>query len=153
MLCSARKRTLGQGNIFRSVCQEFCSQGGSTWAGTPRDQVHPQPPGPGTHPITPPGTNYTPGAVHSMRYGQQAGGTHPTGMHSCFQNVINTFTQTANNPRCKFFGNVTVGRDVSIEQFREAYTAVILVWSLTFKFFYFYIKSYDGLWIFVFVSK
>ena len=24
-----------------------------------------------------------PGAVHAGRYGQQAGGTHPTGMHSC----------------------------------------------------------------------
>ena len=40
----------GQGNIFRSVCQEFCS--------------HPE-------------------AVHAGRYGQQAGGTHPTGMHTC----------------------------------------------------------------------
>ena len=27
-LVTARKRSLGQGNIFRSVCQEFCSQGG-----------------------------------------------------------------------------------------------------------------------------
>ena len=42
---------LGQGNIFRSVCQEFCSHSG---------------------------------AVHAGRYGQQAGGTHPTGMHTCF---------------------------------------------------------------------
>ena len=41
---------LGQGNIFRNVCQEFCSH---------------------------------PGAVHAGRYGQQAGGTHPTGMHTC----------------------------------------------------------------------
>ena len=41
---------LGQGNIFRSLCQEFCSH---------------------------------PGAVHVGRYGQQAGGTHPTGMHTC----------------------------------------------------------------------
>ena len=41
---------LGQGNIFRSVCQEFCSH---------------------------------PGAMHAGRYGQQAGGTHPTGMHTC----------------------------------------------------------------------
>ena len=37
----------------------------------PQDQVHPL--GPGT----------PPGAVHAGRYGQQAGGTHPTGMHSC----------------------------------------------------------------------
>ena len=40
---------LGQGNIFRSVCQEFCSH---------------------------------PAAVHAGRYRQQAGGTHPTGMHT-----------------------------------------------------------------------
>ena len=56
--------------------------------------VHPQtryPPGPGTPqgPGTSPGTRYTPGpgappgAVHAGRYGQQASGTHPTGMHSC----------------------------------------------------------------------
>ena len=38
----------------------FCSQGGSTWTGTPRDQVHPL--GPGAPPRTryPPGTRYTP---------------------------------------------------------------------------------------------
>ena len=57
----------------------------------PPDQVHP----PGTrypldqvHPpqnqVAPPGSRYTPGAVHAGRYGQQAGGTHPTGMRSCF---------------------------------------------------------------------
>ena len=54
------------------------------------------PPGPGTppRPGTPPWTRYTPRlfthpprAVHAGRYGQQAGGTHPTGMHSCL--VIN----------------------------------------------------------------
>ena len=39
-------------------------------AGTPPRQVHPRA-------CTPPG------AVHAGRYGQQAGGTHPTGMHSC----------------------------------------------------------------------
>ena len=27
-MITARKRSLGQGNIFRSVCQEFCSQAG-----------------------------------------------------------------------------------------------------------------------------
>ena len=36
--------------------------------------------GPGTpRPGTPTG------AVHAGRYGQQAGGTHPTGMHSCLE--------------------------------------------------------------------
>ena len=55
----------------------------------PPDQVHP--PGPGT----PSWTRYIPwdqvqhppGAVHAGRYGQQAGGMHPTGMHSCLQDV------------------------------------------------------------------
>ena len=62
---------------------------------TPQDQVHPlgpgtspnqvHPPGPGT----PPGTRYTPwDKVHPCpgpgRYGLRAGSTHPTGMHSCF---------------------------------------------------------------------
>ena len=28
-----------------------------------------------------------PGAVHAGRYGQQAGGTHPIGMQSCFCNI------------------------------------------------------------------
>ena len=33
---------------------------------------------------TPPCPDQTPpGAVHAGRYGQQAGGTHPTGVHSC----------------------------------------------------------------------
>ena len=69
LLFTARKQSLGQGNIFRSVCQEFCSRGGgsaSVHAGIPS-------PGPAT----------TPHAVHAGRYGQQTGGMHPTGMQSC----------------------------------------------------------------------
>ena len=55
------------------------------------------PPGPGTHSPganTPPGadpsgTRYTPpGAEHAGRYGQRAGGTHPTGMQSCSKEKI-----------------------------------------------------------------
>ena len=51
------------------------------WAGTPLGRcTHRQvPPWAGTHP-----SRYIPpGAVHAGRYGQQAGSTHPTGMHSC----------------------------------------------------------------------
>ena len=107
VIFTAHKRSLGQGNIFRSVCQEFCSQGGEYLGRYPRDQehspqdqvhspqdqVHPQPPRPGT----PPGTRYThgpstppqdqvptPSCAHAGIYGQQAGGMHPTGMLSCF---------------------------------------------------------------------
>ena len=47
-LVTARKQSLGRGNIFSSVCQEFCSQGGVP------GQVHP----PGRYPH-PPG-RYTP---------------------------------------------------------------------------------------------
>ena len=48
---------------------------GTPPAGTPPGQVHPQ-------------VGTPPGAVHAGRYGQQAGGTHPTGMYSCFSKAI-----------------------------------------------------------------
>ena len=98
---TTRKRSLGQGNIFSPV---ILFTGGSTWAGTPWAgtpsrytpwQVHPlagTPPWAGTprqvHPpgqVHPLGKEHPPGAVHAGRYGQQVGGTHPTGMHSCFR--------------------------------------------------------------------
>ena len=70
---TARKRSLGQGNIFSSMCQEFCSQGGSAsvHAGIPPSPPPPHPPdqaplgadppGPGTvpGPDTPPGPGTT----------------------------------------------------------------------------------------------
>ena len=37
---------------------------------------------------------HPPGAVHAERYGQQAGGTHPTGMQSCYFYISITLTQT-----------------------------------------------------------
>ena len=67
-----------------------CPQGGSTWAGTPRDQVHP------LGPDTPPGTRYIPQTRYTPGPGtppprpgtpretaDAADGTHPTGVHSC----------------------------------------------------------------------
>ena len=104
-LITARKRSLGQGNIFAPVLS-FCSEEGSTLAGTPPPspgrytpqqvhlpgQVHPlgrytpwQLHSPGqVHPQagTPPG-RYTPWQC-MLGYGQHGGGTHPTGMHSCW---------------------------------------------------------------------
>jgi len=41
--------------------------------------------------------------------------------------VINTFTNTARNARCQFFGNVSVGQDIPLSELRSAYTAVVLV--------------------------
>ena len=96
MIFTARKRSLGQGNIFRSVCEEFSPQGGvclsACWIPSPRDQA-PPPPEPGTphswdqappprRTRHPPGLG-TPWAEHAGRYGQRAGDTHPTGMQSC----------------------------------------------------------------------
>ena len=54
-------------------------------------QVHPPPPGRYTpQQVQPPAGTPPPGAVHAGRYGQQAGGTHPTGMHSCYHNYHKT---------------------------------------------------------------
>ncbi|KAM6964258.1 NADPH:adrenodoxin oxidoreductase, mitochondrial [Tautogolabrus adspersus] len=46
--------------------------------------------------------------------------------HPEVKNVINTFTQTAKHSRCSFYGNVNVGKDVSVEELQEAYHAVVL---------------------------
>ena len=127
---TARKRSLGQGNIFTPVCHSVhggggrgaCVAGGRVWlggacvargacmaggvcvAGGMHGQgVHGQ--GGtcmaggghvwlggmhgggmrGMHPLPPADTT-------STAYGQPSGGTHPTGMHSCFKLI--TFPQT-----------------------------------------------------------
>ena len=84
---TARKRSLEQGNIFTSVCQEFCSRGGAwsggVWSGgcLVRGRV----PSPGGLVWGVPGR----GGVWSGVPGGDpppataAGGTYPTGMHSC----------------------------------------------------------------------
>ncbi|XP_028424127.1 NADPH:adrenodoxin oxidoreductase, mitochondrial isoform X2 [Perca flavescens] len=46
--------------------------------------------------------------------------------HPEVKNVINTFTQTAKHPRCSFYGNVNVGKDVSVKELQQAYHAVVL---------------------------
>ena len=77
LLITARKRSLGQGNIFRSVCQEFCPRGWCAWSweGVP---------GPGGGGAGPGG-----GLVETPpRTATAASGTHPTGMHSCLQTIL-----------------------------------------------------------------
>ena len=66
---------LGQGYVFTTSLW-FCSRevvSASVHAGihthTPQEQKPPR--------------NRPPGAVHARRYGQQAGGTHATGIHTC----------------------------------------------------------------------
>ena len=80
LLCSSEYLSaatkLGQGNIFRSVCQEFCPRGGGCLPASPPRADPPPPPRADTHPPA---------------YGQRAAGTHPTGMHSCC--LCNLFRQ------------------------------------------------------------
>jgi adrenodoxin-NADP+ reductase len=47
--------------------------------------------------------------------------------HPEVKNVINTFHKIATNPRIQFLGNVNIGKDVTIDQLREMYHAVLLV--------------------------
>ena len=54
-----------EGNVFTSVCQEFCPQG-ATHAPEHAHTLDTHPP-----------------AEDTTRCGQWGGGTHPTGMHSC----------------------------------------------------------------------
>ena len=77
---------LGQGNIFRSVCQQFCPQGGRAWLLGEACMVTPG----GMHGFIQGHVWFYSGGAcvvfsvfsDTMRYGQWAGGTHPTGMHS-----------------------------------------------------------------------
>ena len=78
---TARKRSLGQGNIFIGVCQEFCSQGACFHPGG----------------VLPPRGGLSPGRGASSQGGAwwrppgtatAACGMHPTGMHSCYDVLI-----------------------------------------------------------------
>ena len=68
MIITTHKRSLRRLCFYTCLSDILFTGGGSTLAGTPPRQVH-APLQAGT-PL---------GAVHAGRYGQQAGGTHPTG--------------------------------------------------------------------------
>ena len=84
------------GKVIFYTCLSFCSQGG-----LPQCMLGcchpPEPPPPGADNPPSPRSRHTPpradpqeqtpppGAEHAGRYGQRAGGTHPTGMQSCSQ--------------------------------------------------------------------
>ena len=100
---------LGQGNVFTGICDSV-NRGGSAsvHAGMPPpppgadppEQTHP-PPGadtPSREEQTPPDTE------HAGRYGQRAGGTHPTGMQSCTY-VLSTLTDNITNKYNDSTGN------------------------------------------------
>jgi hypothetical protein len=51
------------------------------------------------------------------------------GRTSHTQNVINQFMTTGSDPRISFLGNITLGRDVSLEELRSIYPAVVLAYG------------------------
>lgn len=53
--------------------------------------------------------------------------------HPEVKNVINTFTKTAKHPQVRFAGNVNLGSDISLQELKEAYHAVLLVSCLHLK--------------------
>ena len=76
------------GNVFTSVCQEFCPRGeGGGWISQHviGRQPHRQTPPRQTPPLrqTPPST----------KMATEAGGTHPTGIHSCSGRVLTHIIQ------------------------------------------------------------
>ena len=97
LIFTARKRSLGQGNIFTPVCHSVHGGGGvclsACWD---------MPPGPGTTPLGPgtpsgpctPQHHAPPSTEHAGRYSQCVGGTHPTGLQSCLlKNICLLFFQ------------------------------------------------------------
>ncbi|XP_017068942.1 NADPH:adrenodoxin oxidoreductase, mitochondrial [Drosophila eugracilis] len=49
--------------------------------------------------------------------------------HPEVKNVINTFTKTADHPRLRYFGNISLGMDVSLQELRNRYHAVLLTYG------------------------
>ena len=60
--------------------------------------------------------------MHSVEGTRQIHALMPT--IACLQNVINQFTAIGSDPRVSFYGNVTLGRDVSLAELRRMYRAV-----------------------------
>ncbi|CAM6031930.1 unnamed protein product, partial [Sphagnum compactum] len=49
--------------------------------------------------------------------------------HPEVKNVINTFRKTAENPCLKFYGNISLGTDVTLKELQENYHAVLLAYG------------------------
>lgn len=46
--------------------------------------------------------------------------------HPEVKNVINTFNKTASNSNFNFYGNISLGKDVTLEELRKLYNVVVL---------------------------
>lgn len=60
-----------------------------------------------------------------MRYGVAP--DHPE-----VKNVINTFNKTAENPKFNFYGNIALGKDISLSELRNVYDIVVLCYGADF---------------------
>lgn len=47
--------------------------------------------------------------------------------HPEVKNVINQFTKVAQQPNVNFYGNIALGKDITLSQLRQHYDAVLLV--------------------------
>ena len=83
--------------------------------GTPLDQVHPPGPGAPRDQVHPPRTRYTPHAEHAVRYGQHAGGTHPTGMQSCTLIKLLRFLSKPSDSLQKWVATQLIIYDASVD--------------------------------------
>ena len=62
---------------------------------------------------TPPGVD-TPGTEHAGRYGQCAGGMHPTGMQSCYPCFYVCFLVVKVNLTMSIYNSTASGWDISL---------------------------------------
>ena len=115
LVITARKQSLGKGNIFRSVCQEFCPQGGVSAPGGAWSGGMPAPKG-----VSARGESARGGACSGgvwwrpPRMAIAVGGMHPTGMHSCLIIFLtNEYTSTQ-------YVNVLDTRERSLADLRGA---------------------------------
>ena len=67
---------LREGYVFTRVCDSVNRGGSASVCAPPKEQTPPRE-------QTPRADTPSPSAVYAGRYGQQAGGTHPTGMQTC----------------------------------------------------------------------
>ena len=60
-------------------------------------------------------------------FGLVRGGVAPD--HPKIKSVIRVYEKTAARPEFRFFGNVTIGEDISVEELRERYHAVLFAYG------------------------
>ena len=88
-VCDSVHRGSGSAPLHAGICTPPTGPEAGTPPPAPGSRHHPAGPGAG-----PPRSRTPPSTVHAGRYGQQAGGTHPIGMQSCWQKFL-SMTDTA----------------------------------------------------------